>query len=494
MAQPPLVSVVVSFLDAGRFLRHAAASVFAQTYPGWELLLIDDGSSDESTETALRLAERHPGTVRYFEHEDHANRGPGASRNVGLRAAKGEYIAVLDADDVWLPRKLERQMAVLEREPRASVVYGPSLYWFSWRDHPERRDFVPALGLGLDRLYTPPSLLTLCYPLGPARTPCPSDLLFRREILERTGGFEESFCGHRALYDDVGFLVKVHLKETVFVTSECLGKYRQHGDSIVSRVTRAGQYMAVRRYFLEWFTCYLAAEGVDDPAVLAALTRARRPLDHPRLHRGAVAFRRLVDRVRDVRQREPVATPAVGRVPFGDLRRVTPLRRRKGTGLGQLERHLVDGFVDRHAANVRGSVVRISEAVTLAALPARRHDAVVLPHVLHRVWELDDALRALRACLRPSGVLLVTVPGVVAAGDGDDDYWRFTTRSLRALLERHFSPTAVTVEAFGNVLASVGALHGLAPRDLPRRALSHPDGLYPLVIGARAVADNAQCA
>src|SRR5262249_12893548 len=101
MAQP-LVSVVVPFLDAGRFLRQAVASVFAQTYPSWELLLGDDGSGDESTETALRLAERHPATVRYFEHEDHANRGPSASRNVGLRAAKGEYIAVLDADDVWL--------------------------------------------------------------------------------------------------------------------------------------------------------------------------------------------------------------------------------------------------------------------------------------------------------------------------------------------------------------------------------------------------------
>src|SRR5262249_35639074 len=156
--------------------------------------------------------------------------------------------------------------------------------------------------------------------------------------------------------------------------------------------------------------------------------RARRPLDHRRLHRGVVAFRRLVDRARDARRREPAPTPAVGRVRFGDLRRVTPLRRRNGTGLGQLERHLVDGLVARHAANVRGCVVRISEAAPLAALPARRHDAVVLPHVLHRVWELDDAMRALRAWLRPGGVLLVTVPGVVAAGDGDDDYWRFTTR------------------------------------------------------------------
>src|SRR6266542_3309857 len=102
---PPglLVSVVVPFWNASAFLEEAIASVFAQTFQSWELLLIDDGSSDGSTEIAKRYAERFPGRVRYFEHERHANRGVAASRNLGVRHAKGPYIAFLDADDVWLP-------------------------------------------------------------------------------------------------------------------------------------------------------------------------------------------------------------------------------------------------------------------------------------------------------------------------------------------------------------------------------------------------------
>src|SRR2546427_10186945 len=101
MSNQPLVSVVIIFWNAERFLQEAFASVFAQTYPTWELLLVDDGSSDESTAIAQRYVEHHPGQVRYLEHPGHANRGMSASRNVGIRHARGPYIAFLDADDVW---------------------------------------------------------------------------------------------------------------------------------------------------------------------------------------------------------------------------------------------------------------------------------------------------------------------------------------------------------------------------------------------------------
>jgi len=71
----PLVSVVVIFLDAARFLEEAVASVLAQDHPNWELLLVDDGSRDGSSAIARRYAERHPGRVRHLEHAGHANRG-----------------------------------------------------------------------------------------------------------------------------------------------------------------------------------------------------------------------------------------------------------------------------------------------------------------------------------------------------------------------------------------------------------------------------------
>jgi hypothetical protein len=88
----PLVSAIIIFLNAEKFIREAIESVFAQTYDNWELLLVDDGSTDASTEIAHRYAEQYAGKVRYLEHEDHQNLGMSASRNLGINNAKGKYI------------------------------------------------------------------------------------------------------------------------------------------------------------------------------------------------------------------------------------------------------------------------------------------------------------------------------------------------------------------------------------------------------------------
>jgi glycosyltransferase involved in cell wall biosynthesis len=131
VSRKPLVSGIIIFLNAERFIQEAIESVFAQAYAAWELLLVDDGSTDGSTAIARRYAAQHPGRVRYLEHPGHRNHGISASRNLGIRNAKGAYIALLDADDVWLPYKLERQVAILDSQPEASMVYGSTQYWYS---------------------------------------------------------------------------------------------------------------------------------------------------------------------------------------------------------------------------------------------------------------------------------------------------------------------------------------------------------------------------
>ena len=131
-AQTGLVSVVMPCLNTPvRFLREAIESVLAQTYPHWELLLVDDGSQGESVELALEYAKRHPDRIHYLHHEGHRTRGISASRNLAIGQAQGEYIAVLDADDLWLPLKLEEQLTIMRSLPDVGSVYGKTLYWFS---------------------------------------------------------------------------------------------------------------------------------------------------------------------------------------------------------------------------------------------------------------------------------------------------------------------------------------------------------------------------
>lgn len=281
------VSVIAAFLNAERFLAEAVESVLAQTCAAWELLLVDDGSTDGSTAIAQRYARRYPGRIRYLEHPNHANRGVCASRNLGIRHARRNLVAILDADDVWLPHKLKEQIRLLNKHPKAAMVCGRAMYWRSWSDGDGNVDHTPELGLPGDRLYTPPALFTRCHPLGDATAPCPSDLLIRRHAVVAIGGFEEEFTGERQLYEDQAFLVKLYLHYPVYLSERTWIRYRIHPDSCMAQVDDPEQ---VRLYFLQWLESYVQREHIDPDVWEPALHAAFRPYRHPYL---TAATRRL---------------------------------------------------------------------------------------------------------------------------------------------------------------------------------------------------------
>jgi glycosyltransferase involved in cell wall biosynthesis len=286
MERRPRVSAITAFLNAENFLEEAIESVLSQTYTDWELLLVDDGSTDGSTRIALRYAERFPEKVRYLEHPRHENQGASASRNLGIRESLGEYLAFLDADDVWLPKKLADQVTILDAEPEAAMVYGASQDWRSWaaNNEADQRDTIPSLGITPGTLVNPPTLLVRALD-ATARTPGPSNLLVRSVHAKRIGGFEEHFRGPYQLFEDQTFLAKLYLTEPVFVAGECWDRYRLHPDSCVSRVKRAGQKYAVGLYYLEWLGGYLTREGITDSAIWNALRKKRWQYGQPKLFR-----------------------------------------------------------------------------------------------------------------------------------------------------------------------------------------------------------------
>jgi GT2 family glycosyltransferase len=117
-------SVIVAFRDAGSHLEQAIESVEAQDHERFELILVDDGSTDSSTRMAQAAAAREPERIHYLEHPGHANLGKSSSRNAGLRVATGDYVVFLDADDLLLPGKLAHQTAFLDAHPDADAIYG----------------------------------------------------------------------------------------------------------------------------------------------------------------------------------------------------------------------------------------------------------------------------------------------------------------------------------------------------------------------------------
>lgn len=296
-SMPPAVTVVVPVYNGERFLDETIRSVLAQTYEDWELLVVDDGSTDGSVAIARQHADVSGGRVRCLEHPGHSNRGVSASRNLGLHHARGPYLALLDQDDVWAPGKLAEQVALMEAHPEAGMVCGAALYWHSWDPAAAARDEAVAVGGPQDSVVPAPRLLTTLYPLGAGEAPCPSGLLMRRDVLAAAGGFEVEFHGDLQLYEDQAFLAKLYLRTPVVVSSACWGRYRQHATSVMAGIVAAGRYGAVRHHFLEWFERYLIAEGQRGTPAWRALQGALWPHRHPFQTRALDLARRIARRV-----------------------------------------------------------------------------------------------------------------------------------------------------------------------------------------------------
>jgi glycosyltransferase involved in cell wall biosynthesis len=283
VSSPPRVSIVTPFLDAGPFIEEAIESVLAQTFASWELLLVDDGSQDSSTATAMRYAAALPSKIRYVSHPSCANRGASASRNLGIRFATGQYLAFLDADDVYLPRKLEEQIPILDATPDAQVLYAATEYWYGWTGlaGDRARDWTwRPYGLEMDRVIAPPRAL-IAFLRDGGTVPCMGSVLARREAVLAAGGWEDSF--RRSCTDQV-FHAKLTLRFPVLFSDVCWDRYRQHPDSSCQRVAAEGQTDSQFETYLRWLERYLVEQQISDRSVWSALKAALRRYDHPLLY------------------------------------------------------------------------------------------------------------------------------------------------------------------------------------------------------------------
>jgi len=291
MSDTPLVSVIVPFLDVAPFLAEAIESVRAQTYSNWELLLCDDGATDGSSDIARAYAAREPGRIRYLVHDGPAHQGASAARNLGLRHARGELIALLDGDDVWLPNKLAEQVAIMQGHPEADALYGLTELWHSWSG--TGRDELPPSGVADGTLLGPRALLG-----GMLRrellVPCTCSIVMRADAVRRAGGFANEFPG---IYDDVAFYSRLSLVGSFLFVERQWDRYRQHAASTYAKVRQSGESHRARLRFLTWLEGVIATSPArEDPELEAALRAALRRERHPRLFG-------VIDRLRNALRR-----------------------------------------------------------------------------------------------------------------------------------------------------------------------------------------------
>jgi glycosyltransferase involved in cell wall biosynthesis len=262
----PTVSVVIIVFNGEAFLAEAIDSVFAQTFCDYELIIVDDGSTDRTGEIAERYRSRRPEGVRVVRHADGGNHGTGASRNLGIAQARGEFLAFLDADDVWVPEKLAEQVAILRAHPRVGLVYGRARIWRSWSG--EGADFFYDLGVAPDRVHAPPRLFRRQL-RNVDQTPTTSGSMMRADLVRALGACEPRFGG---MFEDAGLFAKLLLWAPAYVSSAVWFNYRQHPGSLCARSAAAGADDEARLKHLDWLADYLAIVGgraADRAAVLS---------------------------------------------------------------------------------------------------------------------------------------------------------------------------------------------------------------------------------
>ncbi|MBI4432528.1 MAG: glycosyltransferase [Candidatus Omnitrophica bacterium] len=215
---PPKVSIIIPNYNYGRFLGDALKGVLNQTFTDYEVIVVDDGSTDDSRSIIDRMMPVFKGRLRTVYQK---NKGVYAARNSGLRMANGIFISFLDADDVWMPTALEHLVQSLERS-QAGVVYSDTEFF----DNQTGRGFgatfkagsdkKPCMGQCLDELFMRGNFI-------PFMT-----TVVRREVFDAVGNFDESF----RVAEDYEFWLRVSRRYPIGYVNEVLCRVRRHGENL----------------------------------------------------------------------------------------------------------------------------------------------------------------------------------------------------------------------------------------------------------------------
>lgn len=213
MNQRPLVSVITPAFNAEKYIAATIESVLAQTYSDWELIIVDDGSTDRTAEIVKNYTARDSRVVYVFQK----NAGQSAARNAALMHSHGVYIAFLDADDLFNPEKLEVQTTFLEKNPLCGVCYCRIAHFFN--DDPEK----------FFTFDVPHPSGNLFQDLLRSNFINPLSVVLRKNLLDQVGGFNPSF---RRVDEQYLWLKLARAGADFQYLNQSLARYRVHRGSL----------------------------------------------------------------------------------------------------------------------------------------------------------------------------------------------------------------------------------------------------------------------
>jgi len=496
------ISVIIPSYNHGKFLPRAIGSVLNQHYPDTEIVVIDDGSCDDTAEVVKAFP-----MVRYFFQP---NQGLSAARNAGIDRASGLYLVFLDADD-WLEKDaLQFNMDQLLRHPEAAFVSGGHI-----KVNPDGKILETVTADIQDDHYR--HLLEGNY-IGMHGT-----VMYRRWVF---GHFR--YDKSLPACEDYDLYLKISRDFPVVHHTQIIASYQIHGHNMSSDTS----------LMLRWVLAVLDRQKglLRTESERTSLERGRQIWtayysSSPVKKKEQLNMRKQIKKyLPDVLRRMMFKgglikhyVPAHGHIRQGDFARVKPFSTQFGYDRGgPVDRYYIENFLERHADLVAGNILEIGDNDYTLRYGASKitktdilhidannpnatiigdlsnapqiadntYDCIILTQTLHLIYDFKEAIQTCYRILKPGGSLLMTVPGITHIDQGEwkeNWLWAFTGSSVSRLLKPVFSERNVEVETYGNVFAAAAFLYGMGVNEVKKKDLDYHDPHYQVIIVAKAV-------
>lgn len=524
-----LVSVVIPCYNHGRYLSVAIDSVLAQTYTNFEIIVVDDGSADNTKE----VAHAYNG-VRYIYKQ---NAGLSAARNTGITESKGEYLLFLDADDWLYPDALEINLQYLQQNRASAFVSGAYINIFE-----DSGKTLPCTVVVEKDHYQ--MLLSYNY-VGMVAA-----VLFRAWAFEKV-----TFDVNLKSCEDYDIYLKLARSHPVIHHTHIIAAYRRHSANMSGNraVMVASFFVALQKqkpllqtkkeqslYNITYKSLYKQIFAVKEKAgekelqpfkadsytynlyeVYRLLKKMKRAthMNKKKLKKAIPSFLQRTLHYTGVQKH---FLPDVGKVATGDMDRLQPFCADFGYSRGgPIDRYYIENFLQKEAAVIRGRTMEIgdnyytklygSNAVTQSdifhvdasnpkatiigdisnapQIADNTFDCLILTQTLQFVYHFKDALRTCHRILKPGGTLLLTVPGITPIDAGEWKelwYWSFTDKVMKKLMEETFNQSSVTIETYGNVLVASAFLYGMGLTEIDKQKLDFNDKQFQVIVTIKA--------
>lgn len=533
----PLVSVVITGYNHGQFIGRAIQSVLVQTYSNIQIIVIDDGSTDDTGTVVQSIA----GVTYHYQR----NAGLSAARNTGVKISHGEYLVFLDADDWLYPEAITTNLNFLIENPSWALVSGDHDKVDQWEtviedDHNScvsGNHFIHLLQgnyIGMHAAVMYRRWVFNEFQFDPKLQACEDYDLYLSVSRKYPVGCHNTKLAAYFLHDqnmsgNIPLMLKnvLHVlnrqKKSLTLPNEKLAyaqgvkNWREYyGKKIVSR------FRSTLKTRYEWPTsAELKFLLKNKPVKLVRYCIRKLFFESSETLKLKLPQLFLLSLHRTGLYRNfPLP---VGTIDPGDFDRVVPFSNDFGYDRGgPIDRYYIENFLDQNHGSITGRVLEIGDneytlrfgernklqseilhvdsnndkatiigdITNLPQIPTGIFDCIIMTQTLHLIYDFKKALETCYRILKPGGVLLMTVPGISQVDKGIwKDYWlwSFTDTAMRKVMKDTFNGSAIDIHTYGNVKVASSFLYGMGLPEIDSKTLNYHDPQYQVIISVKAV-------